>query len=165
VAFLAVAGNTASTITETGTAVAVGNKIASAGTGAAKAGVGSAAGAGSAAAGAGTGGAAKAGVGSAGAGSGGAAKAGAAAKAGTDAITGSKTAIAAKSFLASTGATIVNMSIPFITGVALGAASYGVYRYITRIKEEKDNGANLTSTMPRDEIDHSAEQAAEEYVA
>ena len=162
-AFLAVAGNTASTITETGTAVAVGNKIASAGTGAAKAGVGSAAGAGSA--GAGTGGAAKAGVGSAGAGSGGAAKAGAAAKAGTDAITGSKTAIAAKSFLASTGATIVNMSIPFITGVALGAASYGVYRYITRIKEEKDNGANLTSTMPRDEIDHSAEQAAEEYVA
>jgi len=163
VAFLAVAGNTASTITETGTAVAVGNKIASAGTGAAKAGVGSAAGAGSA--GAGTGGAAKAGVGSAGAGSGGAAKAGAAAKAGTDAITGSKTAIAAKSFLASTGATIVNMSIPFITGVALGAASYGVYRYITRIKEEKDNGANLTSTMPRDEIDHSAEQAAEEYVA
>ena len=162
-AFLAVAGNTASTITETGTAVAVGNKIASAGTGAAKAGVGSAAGAGSA--GAGTGGAAKAGVGSAGAGSGGAAKAGAAAKAGTDAITGSKTAIAAKSFLPSTGATIVNMSIPFITGVALGAASYGVYRYITRIKEEKDNGANLTSTMPRDEIDHSAEQAAEEYVA
>jgi len=163
VAFLAVAGNTASTITETGTAVAVGNKIASAGTGAAKGGVGSAAGAGSA--GAGTGGAAKAGVGSAGAGSGGAAKAGAAAKAGTDAITGSKTAIAAKSFLASTGATIVNMSIPFITGVALGAASYGVYRYITRIKEEKDNGANLSSTMPRDEIDHSAEQAAEEYVA